>query len=385
MVEDLAKAVMEQKMHEIGYPGNQCVKLTKFYKWLLKTGLDTSIMNNAGDPYHPYPGTNTLVYERTVIDFFGSYFGFDMSNIWGIVTFCGTDGNNHGIYFGVQYLKSKSKEKPIVYVSDAAHYSNMRLADAQNLEIRLIKTNTNGEMLPEDLEKQLDPTRPVLMIYAVGTTFKGAIDNQKELNKVIEKKNPVAVYRHIDAALFGGYLPFTEYSDLVDRNKCPFDSIAVSGHKFFGMDEPAGIFITTRDVLKAQNPFHVTYLNEDMPMLNCSRSSITPLKFWWLIQHEGDAGWRKQANQLLSNAQWLYKKLKEIEYPCYMNKASNTVFFTCPPQVVVDKYHLATDYDARLGGRLAHVVVMQHVSKKKLKEFLADLILVTKNRKKMEK
>jgi histidine decarboxylase len=34
---------------------------------------------------------------------------------------------------------------------------------------------------------------------------------------------------------------------------------------------------------------------------------------------------------------------------------------------------LAPDYDERLGGELSHIVVMQHVTKERLQEFLDDL------------
>ena len=53
---------------------------------------------------------------------FGSLYGFDKGNLLGIVTFSGTDGNNHGIYFGAKYLEKKTGMKPVVYVSDSAHY-----------------------------------------------------------------------------------------------------------------------------------------------------------------------------------------------------------------------------------------------------------------------
>lgn len=69
------------------------------------------------------------------------------------MTHSGTDGNNHGIYFGANYLFNKTGKRPVVYVSDEAHYSNMRLCDLQNLEVRLIKSDAMGRMIPEELEK----------------------------------------------------------------------------------------------------------------------------------------------------------------------------------------------------------------------------------------
>lgn len=108
--------------------------------------------------------------------------------------------------------------QPVVYVSDEAHYSNMRLAHLQNLEMRLIKSDKMGRMIPEELEKSLDTSRPVLIVYAMGSTFKGAINDMETLNAVLDRHTEIlAVYRHVDAALFGGYLPFTEHSQMVSH------------------------------------------------------------------------------------------------------------------------------------------------------------------------
>ena len=65
--------------------------------------------------------------------------------------------------------------------------------------------------------EQLEPSRPCLMVYAMGSTFKGAIDDQPTLNKVLAKYPNMPVYRHLDAALFGGYLPFSRYRCMVNR------------------------------------------------------------------------------------------------------------------------------------------------------------------------
>jgi len=279
----------------------------------------------------------------------------------------------HGMYFGVKNLLGKTKKLPIVYVSEDAHYSIKRIADLQNLELRLIKTDVTGKMIVSEFEKALDPSRPALVVIAMGTTFKGAIDDQAAIDAVIRKKNPVAVFRHVDAALFGGYLPFTEYKDLVNRKVFPFDSIAVSGHKFFGFDEPMGIFLTTRAIKEATNPFKVTYLNEAVPTITCSRNAISALKFFWKVKKNGFAGFEKQAKAILANAQYLEDKLNEIGYKAWQNDYSNTVYFHRPNEKIMKKYNLAPEYDERLGGKMAHIVVMQHVTREIIDEFIKDL------------
>ncbi len=199
-----ADCIGRNKM-SLGYPGNNDIKLQEFYKWYTGNHLEEMIINNAGDPFSEGDHTlSSLDFEREVIEYFGPKYGFDKSNLWGLVTMSGTDGNNHGIYFGVNYLRKKTGKMPIVYVSDEAHYSNYRLCDLQHLDVRLVKSDEMGRMIPDSLEKALDTARPCLIIYAMGSTLQGAIDDQKALNEVLARHGGMAVYRHVDAALFGG-------------------------------------------------------------------------------------------------------------------------------------------------------------------------------------
>lgn len=357
-----------------GYPINEKSALKEFYQWYIASGMDLVNINNAGDPMTDTPTKmSSQKFERDVINYFAPLYGFDLDDAWGLVSHSGTDGNNHGIYFGAKYLYNKTKQMPVVYVSDEAHYSNMRLCDLQNLDLKLIKSDDMGRMIPEELEKALDTSRPALIIYAMGSTFKGAIDDQKALNAVLDKYPEMSVYRHVDAALFGGYLPFTEHKDMVSRKHIRFESIAVSGHKFFGIDSPCGLFICTRDVYDHQHDFNITYLNADMRMINCSRDAVQPLKFWWLIRKVGADNWSRQARQMMECTAYLKQELEKINWPCWSNKYSNTVFFKRPPEAIVKKFNLALGKDDRFGGDLAHIVVMQHVTKEKIDGFVAEL------------
>ena len=369
-----ASECLAERSMTLGYPGNNDIRLEEFYRWYTGNNLESMIINNAGDPFEEGDHTlSSLDFEREVIQYFAPKYGFDGNDLWGIVTMSGTDGNNHGIYFGVNYLKRKTGKMPVVYVSDEAHYSNYRLCDLQHLEVRLVKSDSMGRMVPDSLEKVLDPTRPCLIVYAMGSTFKGAIDDQKALDDVLARHEGMAVYRHVDAALFGGYLPFTEYKDLVDRRKTGFDSISVSGHKFFGIDSPCGLFITTRDVYDNQSTYDISYLNANMRMIKCARAGIEPLKFWWLMKTVGDEGWTEQAARIFENTRYLKSELKRIGWPYWNNEYSNTVIFRRPSAKVVRKYNLACGEDAAFGGKLSHVVVMQHVTKDSIDRLIADL------------
>ena len=375
-LDQFAGDVVIHRPYSIGYPVNQQSKLLDFYKWFIGSGLNLTMSNNVGDPFdveHEHFKASTHQFEREVILKTGALYGFDEDDVWGLVTFSGTDGNNHGIYFGSNYLANKTGERPVVYVSDAAHYSSNRLADLQGLELRLIPSDVHGRMIPEEFEKAIVPEKPALVVYAIGTTFKGGVDDMPTLNAILDKFPGMTVYRHLDAALFGGYIPYTEYGDFLNRKVNPFDSIAISGHKFFGMDEPAGFFITTKEVRDSQNRYNVPYLNGDMPMINCSRSAMSPLKLWWILEHTTKEEYIEQTKTMFESANWLEDELEKMGWPVWLEEMSNTVYFRRPSDAIMEKYELAPDHDDRLGGDLAHIVVMQHANRELLQEFINDL------------
>lgn len=363
------------KKYQIGYPINEGFELKEFYDWYDEHDLANVFLNNVGDPNNEKAvNFGTLYIEREIIKTLAPLYGFEKDDVWGFVSAGGSDSNNHGIYYGRNYLESLTKMKPILYASAESHYSNMRLAQLQQLETRRIPTDDMGKMIPEEFRKALDNTRPALIIFSMGTTFKGGIDDEKAINKIIEEINPPAVYRHVDAALFGGYLAFTEFSSKVNKKIYGYDSISISGHKFFGNDEPCGLYFTTKEVMEYQNPNNVTYLIGSVPTILCSRSAISSLKIYYILKKYGIEGLQKQAKQMLENAAYLKSRLDEIGWPAWVScKESNTIFFKAPEFDIMKKYYLARDFDDRYGGELAHIVVMQSVTKEIIDEFISDI------------
>ncbi|MCQ2327711.1 MAG: aminotransferase class V-fold PLP-dependent enzyme, partial [Bacteroidales bacterium] len=359
----------------VGYPVCQIPNVSGFGEWYAKTGLCDMHVNNCGNPYddEQYLLNSTMI-EREVIQTFAPLYDIPEGKEWGFVTNSGTDGNMHGIYFGAKILQKKTGMLPIVYISKEAHYSSARICDVQNLETRMIGFNEDGSMDLEELRKNIDPKRPALVVGALGSTFMGAIDDLKGIRKVLNEVKPLASYVHVDAALFGGYLPFTSQKKLVSMKEQGYDSIAISGHKFFGVDEPCGLFLATKEVIESQTAMKVEYLHNDMPLINCSRSGLAPLKFYWIIKYLGFDRLHEEAEAMLVNTEYLQKKLDEIHYPAWHMKNSNTVFFKRPPLWVCEKYSLANGYLKKYGGELSHVVVMQHVKKNVIDEFVEDLL-----------
>ena len=110
-----------------------------------------------------------------------------------------------------------------------------------------------------------------------------------------------------------------------------------------------------------------------MPLISCSRNGLTPLKFYWIINHVGFDKLAEEASWMLENTEYLQHRFDEINYPAWHMPCSNTVFFKRPSEWMRLKYSLANGYLPEYGGDLSHIVVMQHVTKDIIDEFIGDL------------
>ena len=252
-------------------------------------------------------------------------------------------------------------------------------------------------MDPEDLGRKVrqNASAPALVVLTIGTTFKGAVDSVDDVQQ--ELRNHPS-YVHLDAALFGGYLPFTQHADVVSfrgdsgrgdsgrgdaATAGRYDSIAVSCHKFFGFPSPAGLFITTRRNYDEFNtPFsrihNPEYIHQVPGTITCSRDAVKPAEFHYFTTQDARNRQIQDAKQMLKNTEYLWDQMRS-RFPqisaTRANRLSNTIYFRKPSETIVNKYSLAT---MRLGvagkqREFAHAIVMPHVDREVLDEFLGDL------------
>jgi len=385
---------LQYKSRFLGYPINMTTLPEDFFAWrngLAAAGLNHFACNNAGNPYdHSHIPFNSHPFERELIDRFGAVYGFPANNTWGFLSNSGTDSNMHGLYMGRMILQNRTGVMPKVYFTAEAHYSIQILRDLLQLESVIVGTNAEGGMDVEDLERQLktNSDHPALVVATIGTTFKGAIDSIDAIQKKL--KNYTA-YLHLDAALFGGFLPHTAFAgkllqrgNLINGEISPrYDSIAVSCHKFFGFPSPAGLFITTRTnfelFLESFSRIHdPEYIKQVPGTIACSRDAVKPAEFYFFSTNKAFAQQAVDAQTILDNTSYLQKEMNSHYshlQPTRAGEHSNIIYFIKPNKMVVDRYSLAT-MRLNINGKLmphAHVVVMPHVTKKTLDQFLTDL------------
>jgi len=379
----------------LGYPINMTPLPEAFLDWrneLARAGLNRFAFNNVGNPYdQSHIPFNCHPFERELIDRFGAIYGFSPGNIWGFLSNSGTDSNMHGLYMGRTILHSRTGVMPKIYFTQEAHYSIQILRDLLHLDWVVVGTKPDGGMDADDLERQLNanPNHPALVVATIGTTFKGAIDSVDEIQAKLKGRES---YLHLDAALFGGYLPHTPFAaDLLHEVTDPvtgkkqqrYDSIAVSCHKFFGFPSPAGLFITPRTNFEAfLTPFSKIhdpeYVHQVPGTITCSRDAVKPAEFYFFSSESALARQAADAKAVLDNTAYLLKEMT-ARYPHLQpvreNDRSNIIYFKRPDEAVVNRYSLAT-MRLNSGGQLtpyAHVVIMPHARKEILDQFLTDL------------
>ena len=369
-LQQLDRIIEKKSKYFLGYPCNEAFKLEKFFKWWSTSSLSRSAMNDVGNPLSKSSyGLNARPFEISVLEYFSKL--FKIKDYWGYVTSGGTQGNEQGLYLGRESLAKDGK--PILYFTEDAHYSIASLGKILSIEMRIIRSFGNGEMDEADLMRKLDSERPALFSLSIGTTFKGAIDRIETVQQIVRQKGLTHVFYHADAALFGGYLPF--YSDSskpnLDFEKFPYDSIAVSGHKFFGSPTPLGVFLTKAKYATELKGDYIEYIHSQNITIPCSRSSLNTLIFWWTLMTTPQTEFKKAADKMIEHAEYFYGELKKRNHPVWLNPHSNTVFFKAPSQEVVDHWTLST-YTCPKLGPLAHAIVMPHVTKEMIDEFLNE-------------
>lgn len=365
-----------QKIHEkrknfMGYPCNGAFKLEAFFKWWESSDISKSPMNEVGNPNaETLYKLNARPFEKDVLDYFADLFA--LRPHWGYITSGGTQGNEQGLYMGRQALAKFGT--PILYFSEEAHYSIASLGRVLGLESCTIAVKPTGEMDYEDLKAKLNPDRPALFSLSIGTTFKGAIDRIEIVDPIVKAKGVKKVFYHADAALFGGYLPFCSAPHKPDLNfaKFPYDSIAVSGHKFFGSPTPLGIFLIRYDHIYALEGEYIEYVHTQNLTIPCSRSALNTLILWWTISTTPKAAFIEQADEIMKSAHYFYKQLQIRNCPVWLNPFSNTLFFKAPSHEICERWTLSLFTCPKL-GLLAHAIVMQHVTKEMIDAFLREL------------
>lgn len=361
IIEEFKAKLAERTKHHMGYPYNLD------FDFGALEGLTNFSINNLGDPFiESNYGVHSREFEIGVLEWFADLWEIPITEFWGYITNCGTEGNLHGLYVGRENLPDG-----VLYSSVESHYSVFKAARMYRMEAVKIATLENGEINYDELSQRLgeNKDKPAIINVNIGTTVRGAVDDLDRILQILEKQGFTEnrFYIHCDGALFGLMIPFVRNAPMVTFKK-PIGSVSVSGHKFVGAPVPCGVVITRLQYIKALSS-DVEYLNSRDATIMGSRNGHAPIYLWYKLTLKGKEGMKKDVQKCMRNAHLLKSLLEKANVKCMLNELSNTVVFERPTEEeFVRKWQLACE------GDVAHVVVMPNITIDKLEEFVLALI-----------
>jgi sulfinoalanine decarboxylase len=227
--------------------------------------------------------------------------GGSMSNYMGLIM--GRDAKDPA-------CRLNGMSKPlIIYTSEECHYSNAKNASFAGIgknNIRYIKADAKGRMIPEQLEEQIQKDIkngkiPTYVNATAGTTVLGAFD---PIDKIAEITEKYKIWLHVDGAYCGSVIFSEKYKHLV-KGLERSNSFSYNAHKMLGTPLTCSI-ILVNDKKHLHDSFSndADYLYQtDGDDFNLGKTSFQcgrrndALKFWTLWKSIGTKGLEKIVDQ----------------------------------------------------------------------------------------
>jgi len=330
----------------------------QLYSGLNQYGLGgallTEALNTSSYTYEVAP-VFTLM-EQVVLQNLATQIGYDESD--GIFCPGGSVSNMYGLnvarYQKFPQIKTEgmhSLPRLCVLTSAESHYSIKKGAAFLGIgmnNIRIVKCDKRGKMIPEDLEKEImraknDGLHPYFVHATAGTTVIGAYDPIDAIADICEKHD---LWLHIDAAWGGGAFVTTKHRHLI-KGAHRADSIIWNQHKMMGAPLQCCAFITkhkgllqdahsakARYLFQQDKCYDVSYDTGDKS-IQCGRK-VDVFKLWLMWKAKGHTGFQKDMDHVFEMARFFAEKVKTTEgfrivYP--EPECTNVCFWYIPPSL----------------------------------------------------
>jgi tyrosine decarboxylase/aspartate 1-decarboxylase len=352
--------------------GSMCTKPLDFGKEV----YNKYMYKNLGDP-GLFKGTADL--EKELINELGELFG-SKNKIIGTFTTGGSEANI--IAMRIAKKLRKDIKNPEIIVPASAHVSFDKGSDLLGIRLRKAKLKENYELDLNHFQSLIN-RNTCGVVGIAGTTSLGLIDPIIKIGEFIEDKN---IFFHVDAAFGGFVLPFLKELGYPvpawDFSIENVSSLTADPHKMgLGIIPIGGLLIRDSSVLNKIG-FEVPYLaGGKLKHLNIvgTRPGGTIISFWAILKYLGINGFKKIIKDCMDNKNYLIKRLSEIDgIKLATEPVMNIVGLT------LESGKSICDLDNELRKRnwmlgkfidfnLIRIVIMPHVKKEHLSEFVNDL------------
>jgi len=288
----------------------------------------------------------------------------------------GTEANTLALWAAKKLSKRKKCE---VIVPTSAHYSFDKAADLLGLKIVRVGLNSRFQVDVEALEKSVT-ANTIAIAGMAGTTGLGVVDPISELSEIAVKKG---LYLHVDAAFGGFVLPFLKELGFsvpdFDFSLPGVCSITIDPHKMGLAPIPAGGIMFRNESLRKAVAWNVSYLaggETEQATFVGTRSGASVLGVWALLKHLGTEGYKRIVRSCMRLTWKLAVEIQKINGLDVMTEPTMNIVGI--KSEVFDIRRIAKELRLRkwavsLFPNHIRIVVMPHVQKHHIEEFLEDL------------
>jgi len=288
----------------------------------------------------------------------------------------GTEANTLALWAAKKLSEKKCCN---VVVPASAHYSFDRAADLLGLKIVRVKLNSRFQVDVEAVKKAVNPNT-IAIVGVAGTTGLGVVDPIRGLSKIATEEN---LYLHVDAAFGGFVLPFLKELGFdvpdFDFSLPGVCSITIDPHKMGLAPIPAGGILFRNEKLRKAVAWNVSYLaggETEQATFVGTRSGASVVAVWALLKHLGKESYKRIVRSCMSLTLKLAGEIRKINGLDIV--AEPTMNIVGIKSGVFDIGRIAEKLRLRkwavsLFPSHIRIVVMPHVKKQHIEEFLEDL------------
>ena len=327
------------------------------------------IDRNLGDP-GLHKGSKEI--EEEAVQMLGEL--LHLRRVYGNIVSGGTEAN----ILAVRAFRNVSNvEKPELILPESAHFSFLKASDLLKVKLVWADLNRDYSVNVKDVETKITDNT-IGIVGIAGTTGLGVVDDIPALSDIaVDYGIPL----HIDAAFGGFVIPFAkalgyELPDFDFKLK-GVQSITIDPHKMGMVPIPAGGIVFRKkkymDVINVLAPY-LAGGKIFQATITGTRPGANAIAVWALLKHLGFEGYKNVVKEAMENALWFAEQIKRL----------NGVYLIREPMLNIVSFgskrlkKIEAELKAREWGISAHrgyirIVMMPHVKREHLKNFLKDL------------
>jgi tyrosine decarboxylase/aspartate 1-decarboxylase len=287
----------------------------------------------------------------------------------GYIASGGTEANIQGVRAARELAGERdtpASTDPTIVAGEHVHFSVRKAADLLNVEL-LTAPLTDEYRVDTTAIAELVDERTALVVGVAGSTEYGRVDPIAELASIADR---VDAPMHVDAAWGGFVLPFADAEwNFADA---PIDSMTIDPHKMGQAAVPAGGFLARDQEILDALAVDTPYLEStSQATLTGTRSGAGVASALAAMEELWPSGYQATYERQQANAEWLAAELADRGFDVV-----DPVLPLVAADIPTSLFECLRDDGWRISRTSAgelRIVLMPHVTREMLEQFLADL------------